>query len=143
VQDTPLWGDKIKRKVKKMKKEKKKEKRETEIKIRLTDKEKDELRTLAKEEGLSVSEYIRKHTLKKQAERELKMEMERQLIYELNRIGNNLNQMARGINILRKKGVLDDRDKKNLEVIKGIVEKVSKELEGVLTNAFKHRISKN
>jgi hypothetical protein len=115
-----------------MKKEKKKEKRETEIKIRLTDREKDELRTLAKEEGLSVSEYIRKHTLKKQAERELKMEMERQLIYELNRIGNNLNQMARGINILKKKGTLEGEDRKLLKSIEARVEKAIKEFEVVV-----------
>jgi hypothetical protein len=145
VQDTPLRGDKKKGKgkMKKEKRKREKEKRETEIKIRLTSKEREEIRELAREEGLNVSEYIRKRALQRQAEEQAKLEMERQLIYQLNKIGVNLNQIARGINILRKKGVLDDRDKKNLEVIKGIVEKVSKELEGVLTNAFKHRISKN
>jgi hypothetical protein len=143
VQDTPLRGDKKKGKEKMKKEKRKREKRETEIKIRLTAKEREEIRELAREEGLSVSEYIRKRALQRQAEEQAKLEMERQLIYQLNKIGVNLNQMARGINILRKKGVLDDRDKKNLEVIKGIVEKVSKELEGVLTNAFKHRIGKN
>ncbi|MGC9201028.1 MAG: plasmid mobilization protein, partial [Candidatus Aenigmatarchaeota archaeon] len=48
-----------------MKKEKRKrEKRETEIKIRLTAKEREEIRELAREEGLTVSEYIRKQALK-------------------------------------------------------------------------------
>jgi type II secretory pathway component PulF len=106
-----------------MKKEKRKrEKRETEIKIRLTAKEREEIRELAREEGLTVSEYIRKRALQRQAEEQAKLEMERQLVYQVRRIGINLNQMAKSLNILRKKGKLEDKDKKFLRSLEVKVE---------------------
>jgi type II secretory pathway component PulF len=134
VQDTPLRGDKKKGKgkMKKEKRKREKEKRETEIKIRLTAKEREEIRELAREEGLNVSEYIRKRALQRQAEEQAKLEMERQLVYELHRIGVNLNQMARGINILKKKGTLEGEDRKLLKSIEARVEKAIKEFEGVV-----------
>jgi predicted DNA binding CopG/RHH family protein len=140
VQDTPLRGDKKKGKEKMKKEKKKREKRETEIKIRLSVKEREEIRELAREEGLTVSEYIRKQALKRQAEEQAKREMEHQIY----RIGINVNQIAKALNSLNKKKILRDEDKKTLNALKsGIVEKVFKELEGVLENVYKCRTGKN
>jgi type II secretory pathway component PulF len=122
-----------------MKKEKRKrEKRETEIKIRLTAKEREEIRELAREEGLTVSEYIRKQALKRQAEEQAKLEMERQLVYQVRRIGINLNQMAKSLNILRKKGKLEDKDKKFLRSLEVKVETAFGEFKEVFKGVLKN-----
>jgi uncharacterized protein (DUF1778 family) len=142
VQETPLWGDKKKgkEKMKKGKRKREREKRETEIKIRLTAKEREEIRELAREEGLTVSEYIRKRALQRQAEEQAKREMEHQIY----RIGINVNQIARALNSLNNKKILKDEDKKTLNALKsGIVEKVFKQLEGVLENVYQCRTGKN
>jgi uncharacterized protein (DUF1778 family) len=115
-----------------IKEKKKKEKRNVEIKIRLTAEEKEEIKRLAKEEGLTISQYIRTQALKKKKGKIQTREM-KELIYEVNKIGINLNQMARALNVLRnKKGELEDKDKKLLEAIKLRLEKV----EGVLKDVF-------
>jgi predicted DNA binding CopG/RHH family protein len=138
VQETPLRGDKKKgkEKMKRGKRKREREKRETEIKIRLSVKEREEIRELAREEGLNVSEYIRKRALQRQAEEQAKREMEHQIY----RIGINVNQIARALNSLNNKKILKDEDKKTLNALKsGIVEKVFKELEGVLENVYQCR----
>jgi uncharacterized protein (DUF1778 family) len=128
VQDYPFGEQKEKKgKEKKMKKDKKKEKRETEIKIRLTAEEKEKLRELAKEEGLTISKYVRNQALKKQVKKQTGLE--REMLYELHKIGVNLNQMARTLNILRAKEKIGD--KVFLEV-KTRIEKSLAQLEEIL-----------
>jgi hypothetical protein len=110
-----------------IKEKKKKEKREVEVKVRMTAKEKEELKKLAKEEGLTISQYIRKQALKKQGKRQTGLE--REMLYEIHKIGVNLNQMARTLNILRAKEKIGD--KVFLE-IKARIEKSLNQLEAVI-----------
>jgi beta-phosphoglucomutase-like phosphatase (HAD superfamily) len=113
-----------------MKKKKEREKRDVEVKVRLTAKEKEELKRLAEEEGLTLSKYIRKQALKKRVKKQTGLEKE--IEYELNKMGTNLNQMARALNILKnKKGELEDRDRKILKAIEVRLEQAIKELKGV------------
>jgi predicted DNA-binding protein len=108
-----------------MKKDKKKkEKREVEVKVRLTAEEKEEIKRLAKEEGLTISQYIRKQALKKQVETgEIK-----EFKYEVRKIGVNINQMAWALNVLKTREKIGD--KVFLE-IKARIEKSLNQLEEV------------
>jgi uncharacterized protein (DUF1778 family) len=113
-----------------IKEKKKKEKREVEVKIRLTVQEKETIKKLAEEEGLTLSKYIRTQALKKKGK--IQTELEKEIEYELNKIGTNINQMARALNILmNRKGELEDRDRKILKAIEVRLEKASNELKGV------------
>jgi predicted DNA binding CopG/RHH family protein len=134
VQATPFGEQKEKeRKEKMIKEKKKKEKREVEVKIRLTVQEKETIKKLAEEEGLTLSKYIRTQALKKKGK--IQTEIEKKIEYELNKIGTNINQMVRALNILlnllMKKGELKDRDRKLLKAIEVRLEKASNELKGV------------
>lgn len=51
---------------------------------------------------ISFSDFARSAILKKQ----IKLPIERELIYELNKIGNNLNQIAKRVNQRERKSVL-------------------------------------
>ncbi|MBO5239439.1 MAG: plasmid mobilization relaxosome protein MobC [Lachnospiraceae bacterium] len=67
------------------------------VPVRFTKKELEYIREQAEQDRLDVSKYIRFHTLgKKEGGKDDKKYMEeiRNLIYEINRIGNNINQIA-------------------------------------------------
>ncbi len=113
-----------------IKEKKKKEKRDVEVKIRLTVQEKETIKKLAEEEGLTLSKYIRTQALKKKGK--IQTELEKEIKYQLHMIGTNINQMARALNILKnRKGELKDRDRKILKVINVRLKQAIQELKGV------------
>jgi predicted DNA-binding protein len=67
------------------------------ISLRLTPNEYDQVKKIANELGYSVSEYIRKRILGKREKITPKQDL-KIIAYELNRIGNNLNQIAKYVN---------------------------------------------
>jgi hypothetical protein len=91
----------------------------------MTAKEKEELKKLAKEEGLTISQYIRKQVLKKQVKETGEI---KELKYEIRKIGVNINQMAWALNVLKTKEKIGD--KVFLE-IKARIEKSLAQLEEV------------
>ena len=66
------------------------------IKIRLTEAEKEQLLQRSKEEGKSLSSFIRESALKGRSISKTDVQM----IYELRKIGANINQLAKHINTL-------------------------------------------
>ena len=81
-----------------------KEKRERRITLRLTEEEYQLLHQLAEERGITVSELVRKRLFGQRLPQPAplkilgKVKECKRLAYELNRIGNNLNQIARKVN---------------------------------------------
>jgi hypothetical protein len=79
--------------------------REKRITVRLTEEEYEMLSKLAEERNLSVSELVRKLVFERRLPKPtpkkamLKIPECRKLAYELNKIGVNLNQIARRVNI--------------------------------------------
>ena len=73
-----------------------KENRNISIKIRLTEAEKEQLIQRSKEEGKSLSSFIRESALKGRSISKTDVQM----IYELRKIGVNINQLAKHINTL-------------------------------------------
>lgn len=73
-----------------------KENRDISIKIRLTEAEKEQLLQRSKEEGKSLSSFIRESALKGRSISKTDVQM----IYELRKIGSNINQLAKHINTL-------------------------------------------
>lgn len=70
--------------------------RDISIKIRLTEAEKEQLLQRSKEEGKSLSSFIRESALKGRSISKTDVQM----IYELRKIGANINQLAKHINTL-------------------------------------------
>lgn len=71
------------------------------ITIRLTAEEKERLKKSAEAEGLTLSDYVRKRLTGVRQRRRPQTEearIKREWLYELNRIGVNLNQIARAVN---------------------------------------------
>ena len=66
------------------------------VTIRFTDDEYNQLKTKADELGISLSTYIRKKTLGNRGK--ISSKCDKELLYEINRIGNNLNQIAKHCN---------------------------------------------
>lgn len=83
-------------------------KRRHRITLRLTTEELEKLRRLARERGMTISDYLRATSLSKKSVRRKQkteeMELYRQAIYELNRLGVNLNQLAKTMNTAIKMG---------------------------------------
>jgi len=92
------------------------------ISLRLTEKEYEKLKTKADELGYSVSELIRKKVLGNR-ERLAPRQDIKLFAYELNRIGNNLNQIAKYVNF---KKAIDRVVAKEIIKIKEALDNVSK-----------------
>lgn len=74
------------------------------LSLRLTEKEKEEIREKAEQLGLSVSDYVRSVLISsKSIRRKSRVDCEaiKQLVYEINKIGVNLNQIAKEVNSIR------------------------------------------
>ncbi len=67
------------------------------VTIRFTDDEYNQLKAKADELDISLSTYIRKKTLGNRER--ISTKCDKKLLYEINRIGNNLNQIAKHCNI--------------------------------------------
>ena len=68
------------------------------INFRVTLNEQMQLESFAKNYGLNVVEYVRRRALQKQLPKFVMSELERDLLIELSRIGNNINQMSKRAN---------------------------------------------
>ena len=68
------------------------------INFRITLNEQIQLETFAKNYGLNVVEYVRRRALQKQLPKFAMSGLERDLLIELSRIGNNINQMSKRVN---------------------------------------------
>ena len=68
------------------------------INFRLTLNEQIQLESFATNYGLNVVEYVRRRALQKQLPKFVMSGLERDLLIELSRIGNNINQMSKRVN---------------------------------------------
>ena len=68
------------------------------INFRVTLNEQMQLETFAKNYGLNVVEYVRRRAFQKQLPKFVMSGLERDLLIELSRIGNNINQMSKRVN---------------------------------------------
>ena len=68
------------------------------INFRITLNEQIQLESFAKNYGLNVVEYVRRGALQKQLPKFVMSGLERDLLIELSRIGNNINQMSKRVN---------------------------------------------
>ena len=68
------------------------------INFRVTLNEQMQLESFAKNYGLNVVEYVRRRALQKQLPKFVMSGLERDLLIELSRIGNNINQMSKRVN---------------------------------------------
>ena len=68
------------------------------INFRVTLNEQIRLESFAKNYGLNVVEYVRRRSLQKQLPKFVMSRLERDLLIELSRIGNNINQMSKKVN---------------------------------------------
>ena len=68
------------------------------INFRVTLNEQIQLESFAKNYGLNVVEYVRGRALQKQLPKFVMSGLERDLLIELSRIGNNINQMSKRVN---------------------------------------------
>ena len=76
--------------------------------IRLDDETYNEMKRKIKELGLTQSEYLRQVILKGRATKKCKDLPS--LILHLSKIGNNINQIAKNLNIAKKEGYLAEQD---------------------------------
>jgi hypothetical protein len=72
------------------------------IKFRTSKKVKDQIKSKAKKSNLSISEYCRKCSLNKKIYDIESLVLNKKYINEINKIGTNLNQIARVWNIVAK-----------------------------------------
>ena len=68
------------------------------INLRVTLNEQVQLEEIAKTYGLYVVEFIRRRALQKQLPKHSMLSINRALLFELSRIGNNLNQLTKKAN---------------------------------------------
>ncbi|UGS21824.1 plasmid mobilization protein [Flavobacterium cyclinae] len=68
------------------------------INLRVTLNEQVQLEEIAKANGLNLVEYIRRRALQKQLPKFTMSGLQRDLLIELSRIGNNINQMSKRVN---------------------------------------------
>lgn len=97
--------------------------KEIKITIRLTAEEKERLKKLAEVEGLSLSDLVRKKLQGVRIRRKPQTEQEkikREWLYELHRIGVNVNQIARTANKLMRTAKTDKNFQEALKVLQGL-----------------------
>jgi len=78
------------------------------LRIRLTDDEYNLLKEKADKAGKTMSEFVRDYITKGKVNSKCKDLPS--LILHLNKIGNNINQIARNLNIAKKEGYLAEQD---------------------------------
>lgn len=86
-----------------------KQKSTAKIEIRLTDTEKKLIQSYAKEDGLTVTDYVKTLALKQVLfSKRLEYTSDlRTVIFEINKIGNNINQIAKHVNRTEKYKTID------------------------------------
>ncbi|MDK2772907.1 MAG: MobC family plasmid mobilization relaxosome protein [Flavobacterium sp.] len=91
------------------------------VNIRLTCEEQLLLEEYSKTYGLSVVEYVRKRALNKQLPKHIISPINRELLIELSRIGNNVNQLAKRNNQNFLDKYVFNRDLKELKDILNLI----------------------
>ena len=97
------------------------------VNIRLTFDQQILIESLAQTYGLSVVEYVRKRALNKQLPKHTISPINRELLIELSRIGNNVNQLAKRNNQNFLEKYVFNRD---LRELKEILNQIKTELLG-------------
>lgn len=102
------------------------------MRFRITDKQKEHIDRKCKEHGINNSEYLRRlvdsdmgKLIPMQTREQLLVRKE--LIYEVNRIGNNINQIARNVNMLH---YSESEKKKLFALAKKVMELLENEGKG-------------
>ena len=110
--------------------------KEIRITIRLTAEEKERLKKMAEAEGLTISDFVRKRLAGVRLRRKPQTEeVKREWLYELNRIGVNLNQIARAVNKAMKEAPSEETFTRLVEALSRLKE-VEEDLHA-LTEAVK------
>lgn len=91
--------------------------------LRLTEKEKEKLVSLAKEREMSISSYLRNMALKGSVVTKTDI----QTVLELKRIGNNLNQITRHINMIPHEDIVKPY-LQEIHVVLNMISEISKKL---------------
>ena len=90
--------------------------------LRLSPKEKSELEDRAERAGLSLAEYLRRRALGKP----VRTRVDKEATHELNRIGVNLNQLARAANAGKLEAV-SDRAEAAIEELRALIEELGQQ----------------
>lgn len=85
--------------------------------LRLSPQEKEELEARADRAGLSLSEYLRRRALGKK----IKTQIEGKALKELNRIGVNLNQIARAAN---RGNLVDQQAREAIKELRALMDQI-------------------
>ena len=99
--------------------------KEIRITIRLTEEEKERLKKMAEAEGLTISDFVRKRLAGVRLRRKPQTEearLKREWLYELNRIGTNLNQITRAVNKAMKEAPSEETFRDMVEALSRLKE---------------------
>ena len=108
--------------------------------LRVSEKEHEKLEKLANEEGLTINDFIRVKLLKfKPSKRKAKSvcEEKKKLLYEIHKIGVNLNQIAKLVNWLVKEEIPAEESLEHLERIANALEDIDQNLNLILLEAIR------
>jgi len=116
--------------------EKKATKKVRKLTLRLLEEEHERLKQLADEAGLTINDFIRVKLLKfkppkKKPQKDC--EEKRGLLYEIHKIGVNINQIAKLVNWLVKEDLPDEESLKHLERIADSLENIETALHFLLS----------
>jgi flagellar biosynthesis component FlhA len=106
----------------------------------VSEKEHEKLEKLANEEGLTINDFIRVKLLKfKPSKRKAKSvcEEKKKLLYEIHKIGVNLNQIAKLVNWLVKEEIPAEESLEHLERIANALEDIDQNLNLILLEAIR------
>jgi len=109
------------------------------ITLRLSEKEHEILKKLVEKEGLTINDFIRSKILNFQPKRKVKenCEEKKRLLYEIHKIGVNLNQIARLTNWLLKADIPTEESLKYFEEIANSLKEIEQDLKILLLEELK------
>lgn len=104
------------------------------ITLRLSKEEHEVLKKLVEKEGLTINDFIRAKILNFQPKRKVKenCEEKKKLLYEIHKIGVNLNQIARLTNWILKADIPTEESLKYFEKIANSLEEIENDLKILL-----------
>jgi hypothetical protein len=121
--------------------EKKQVKKVKKITIRLNKEEHEILKKLVEKEGLTINDFIRSKILSFKPKRKVKenCDEKKRLLYEIHKIGVNLNQIAKLSNWFLKVDMPVEEVLKYLEKIADSLEEIDKDLKLLLLELLKEK----
>lgn len=114
--------------------EKKRDNKVKKITLRLSKEEHEVLKKLVQKEGLTINDFLRTKILNFRPKRRVKenCEEKKRLLYEIHKIGVNLNQIARLTNWLLKADIPTEESLKYFEKIANSLEGIEQDLKILL-----------